>query len=158
MNSTNPGTPSVTFETVVSSFGNNTGIVVPGDVIDALGAGKRPPVDVELNGYRSRTTIGSMKGQQLISVSAAVRKETGLAGGDTVNVTLTVDRSTRPIEIPTDFAEALSAEPEADAFFATLSNSLQRYHVDQATSAKKPDTRRRRIGKIVSLFLAGKKR
>ena len=158
MNSANPGRPSVTFETAVSSFGNNTGIVVPDDVIEALGAGKRPPVDVDLNGYRYRTTIGSMKGRQLISVSAAVRKETGLEGGDEVNVTLTVDHSPRPIKIPPDLAEALSTEPEAEIFFATLSNSLQRYHVDQVTSAKKPDTRQRRIEKAVSLFLDGKQR
>ena len=34
--------PTVTFETTLSAFGNNTGIVVPPELIDALGAGKRP--------------------------------------------------------------------------------------------------------------------
>ena len=34
---------SVEFDTVVTAIGNNTGIVVPAEVIDRLGAGKRPP-------------------------------------------------------------------------------------------------------------------
>jgi hypothetical protein len=44
--------PSVTFETEVASFGNNTGIVVPPELITELGAGQRPPVDVDVNGHR----------------------------------------------------------------------------------------------------------
>jgi len=31
--------------------GNNTGIEVPAEVMDALGAGKRPPVVVNVNGF-----------------------------------------------------------------------------------------------------------
>jgi uncharacterized protein YdeI (YjbR/CyaY-like superfamily) len=43
-------------------------------------------------------------------------------------------------------------------FFDGLSNSLQRYHVDQITGAKAAETRLRRIDKAVSLFEEGKKR
>lgn len=46
----------------------------------------------------------------------------------------------------------------AAAFFQTLSNSLQRYHVDNVNGAKTADTRQRRIDKAVSLFLDGKPR
>jgi hypothetical protein len=42
---------SVTFETTVAATGNNTGIVVPDEVIEQLAAGRRPPVLVNLNGY-----------------------------------------------------------------------------------------------------------
>ena len=35
---------SVTFETIVSASGNNTGIPVPDEVISQLGHGRRPPV------------------------------------------------------------------------------------------------------------------
>jgi Bacteriocin-protection, YdeI or OmpD-Associated/Domain of unknown function (DUF1905) len=149
---------SVQFATELASFGNNTGIVVPAELIEQLGAGKRPPVEVDLGGYRYRSTVGVMGGQHLVSVSAAIRNETGLAGGDTVTVTLTLDESPRPVVVPDDFKDALRAVPSAEAFFSGLSNSLQRYHVDQVTTAKSPDTRRRRIDKAVALFLAGKKR
>ena len=151
-------TPTVSFETTLTAFGNNTGIVVPPDVLDALGGGKRPPVDVDLNGYQYRTTIGAMKGQALVSVSAAVRGETGLTAGDPIVVTLTRNDAPREVDIPDDFAAALNSNPGTQDFFTALSNSLQRYHVDQITSAKSDETRQRRIDEAINLFLDGKKR
>ena len=44
------------------------------------------------------------------------------------------------------------------AFFGTLSNSMQRYHVDSINAAKSADTRQRRIDKAIALFLDGKQR
>jgi hypothetical protein len=151
-------TPSVTFRTTLSSFGNNTGIEVPPELIEELGSGKRPAVLVKVNGYEYRNTVGVMAGKYLVSVSAAVRKETGLAGGDPIEVTLTLASEPRPVDVPDDFKAALDREPVAAAFFAGLSNSLQRYHVDQITGAKTPETRDRRVARAVDLFLAGKKR
>ena len=59
--------------------GNNTGIEVPAEVMDALGAGKRPPVVVNVNGFEYRSTIASMGGKFLIPFSAARREESGRA-------------------------------------------------------------------------------
>jgi hypothetical protein len=149
---------SVTFETTVAATGNNTGIVVPDAVIDQLGAGKRPPVIVNVNGYEYRNTVGVMGGRCLISISAAVRKETGLKSGDPITVTLTVADAPREVSVPPDFAAALAGDEKAAAVFASLSNSLQRFHVDNVTTAKTEETRQRRIDKAVSLFREGKQR
>ena len=149
---------TISFDTTVSSFGNNTGIEVPPELIRQLGAGSRPPVEVDLGGHRYRTTVGVMGGKHLVSVSAAQRKATGLQGGDPVSVTLTVAEAPREVVVPPDLAEALDADPEVRSFFDGLSNSLQRYHVDQVVSAKAAATRERRIAKAVELFRAGKKR
>src|SRR5215470_659904 len=119
---------SVVFDTTVAAQGNNTGIVVPGEVIEQLGAGKRPAVLVSVNGYEYRNTVGVMGGKHMISISAAVRKATGLKGGDPIRVTLTVADTPRAVSIPADFAVALAADEQASAFFAALSNSMQRYH------------------------------
>ena len=143
---------SVTFETTVAASGNNTGIVVPGEVIEQLGAGKRPPVLVSVNGYEYRNTVAVMGGRHMISISAAVRNATGLKGGDSIRVTLTVADSPREVNVPADFAAALAADERARAFFDKLSNSMQRYHVKSA------DTRQRRIDKAIALFLDGKQR
>ena len=150
--------PSVTFDTTVAATGNNTGIVVPDNLIDELGAGRRPAVVVNVNGYEYRNTVAVMGGKHMISISAAVRKETGLTGGDPIHVTLTLADTPREVAVPDDFAAALSADPAAGAFFAALSNSLQRYHVDSITEAKTAETRQRRIEKAISLFREGKKR
>ena len=149
---------SATFETTVTAIGNNTGIVVPAEVIAQLAAGKRPPVLVDVNGYEYRNTVGVMGGKHMISISAAVRKATGLAGGDPIRVTLTVAETPRELTVPDDFAAALAADEQAGAFFGKLSNSLQRYHVDTINAAKSADTRQRRIDKAVALFRDGKQR
>jgi hypothetical protein len=149
---------TASFDGVLAAHGKNTGIVVPAGVIDHLNAGRRPPVSVDLNGYTFRSTVGVMSGEFLIGVSAAIRKATGLAAGDSIHVQLCVDSSPREVEVPPDFAAALTAEPKAKAFFEQLSNSLQRYHVDQITSARTPETRGRRIVKAVDTFLSGEKR
>jgi antitoxin component of MazEF toxin-antitoxin module len=40
---------SVVFDTAVAAQGNNTGLVVPGEVIEQLAAGNRPPVLVSVD-------------------------------------------------------------------------------------------------------------
>ena len=148
----------VTFETTLRQNGNNTGIEVPDEVIERLGAGRRPPVLVTVNGHEFRTTVGVMGGRCLVPVTAATRRQTGLAGGDPVTVTLAVATTPREVDVPEDFATAMAAHGGARAFFDALSNSLQRYHVDTINDAKTDETRQRRIQKSVDLFLAGKKR
>jgi hypothetical protein len=149
---------SVRFSTTLMATGNNTGIFVPPEALQQLGAGKRPAVVVGVNGYTFECTIGSMGGRQMIAFSAARRKDTGLAGGDPIDVTLTLAAGPRDVVVPADFRNALRATKGTEAFFAGLSNSMQRYHVDQIEGAKTPETRQRRIDKAVALFVAGKPR
>jgi hypothetical protein len=136
---------------------NATGILVPAEVIDQLGKGKRPPVRVTINGYEYRTTVGVMGGQAMIGVSAAIRRETGLAAGDELDVRLVVDEAPRTVDMPPDFAEALE-NAGVRGFFDGLANSLQRYHVDLVRGARAAETRQRRIERAVTLFEQGKKR
>ena len=75
---------SVEFETILTAFGNNTGVVVAREMVEKLGAGQRPAVMVDVNGHQFRSTVGVMGGKHIISVSAAVRAATGLKGGDAV--------------------------------------------------------------------------
>ncbi len=149
---------STTFETTLAGSGGKTGIVVPPDAVDALGAGKRPPVLVEVNGHAYRSTVAVMGGRAMVSVSAAVRAVTGLTAGDPLRVTLTLAQTPREVDVPPDLAEALSADERAGACFAGLSNSLQRYHVDTVNGAKTAETRQRRIDRAVALLREGRKR
>ncbi len=149
---------TASFETTLTANGNNTGIPVPESVIDELGAGKRPPVLVDVNGYEYRSTIAVMGGQYFIAVSAAVRAATGLVGGDPIRVTLRVATSPRTVDMPADFAAALDADEAARHFFDGLPNSLRRYHADNVNAAKSPETRQRRIDKAIALFSEGKRR
>jgi hypothetical protein len=145
------------FTTTILGSGNKAGIEVPGEVISALGAGKRPPVVVTINGKSYRSSIAIMGGQNLIGVSTANREFTGVAAGDTIEVDVELDTQPRIIEVPDDLAAALAAEPEAQAFYATLNYSTQRRYVEPIGDAKSDETRARRITKIVADLKAGKK-
>ena len=148
---------TATFQTTITAAGNNAGIEVPEDVIESLGAGKKPPVLVNVNGYEYRNTVAVMGGRYMISVSSAVRKESGIAPGDDVTVTLTVADAPREVNVPEDFATAMD-QAGVRSFFDGLSNSLQRMHVDLVNGAKAPETRARRVDKAVGLFTEGKQR
>jgi len=145
------------FTTTVQGSGNKTGIEVPEQVVSELGAGKRPPVVVTINGKSYRSSIAVMGGQNLISLSAANREFVGAEAGDTVDVDLELDTQPRIVEVPGDLAAAMAAEPAAQEFYATLSYSAQRRYVEPLGEAKTPETRSRRIAKVVEDLKAGRK-
>ncbi|MDR6438251.1 hypothetical protein J2790_003412 [Paenarthrobacter nicotinovorans] len=145
------------FTTTIVGDGNKAGIEVPPEVVDALGAGKRPPVVVTINGKSYRSSIAVMAGKYMVGVSSANRELTGVAAGDTVGVGLEVDTEPRVVEVPDDLAAALDAEPEAKAFYGTLNYSAQRRYVEPIADAKTEETRARRIAKVVADLKAGKK-
>ncbi|MCD4852657.1 YdeI/OmpD-associated family protein [Arthrobacter sp. AK01] len=145
------------FTTTIIGEGNKAGIEVPDEIVDGLGAGKRPPVVVTINGQSYRSSIAVMGGKYMVGVSAANRELTGAAAGDTVEVGLEVDTQPRVIEVPADLGAALDAEPEAKAFYGTLNYSSQRRYVEPIADAKTEETRARRIAKVVADLKAGKK-
>ena len=58
--------------------------------------------------------------------------------------------------VPPDFAAALAANPDAEAFFATLTG-LRRYaFLYRIQDAKRPETRARRIERFVGLLAEGR--
>jgi hypothetical protein len=138
------------FTTRMAQSGNNTGIPVPPEVIEALGGGKRPAVNVTVNGYSYRSTVAPMGGQFLISFSSDKRAESGIAGGDEIEVELTLDTASRAVEPPADLAAALDASPGTRAAFDALSPSKQKAHVVSVESAKTDETRQRRVTAVVA--------
>ncbi len=146
----------VSFKTTLHQMGNNTGIVVPPEVVEKLGGGKKPAVSVAVNGFAYKGSIGTMAGQSMISFSADKRAATGLKGGEAISVTLELDAAPRVMEVPADLQAALDKNKPAKAYFATLSYSNQRRHIEPIIAAKTPETRARRLEKSVALFAEGK--
>jgi hypothetical protein len=137
------------FSTTLLQMGNNTGIEVPADVLDALGAGKRAAVVVTVNGYEYRSTVASMGGKYLLPFSAERRTESGIGGGDAIEVELTVDTAPRTVEVPDDLRSALDASPAAAAAWEKLAPSYKKAHVTSVLGAKAAETRARRIAAVV---------
>jgi len=137
------------FTTTLLLNGNNVGIEVPEDVVESFGAGKRVPVIVTINGYSYPSTIAVMGGQYLLPLAAVHRDAAGVAGGETHEVTLTHDTSSRDTPVPDDLAEALGAAGLRDRFDA-LAPSHRKEHVRSVTEAKAEATRQRRIDKVLA--------
>ncbi|NDL56497.1 DUF1905 domain-containing protein [Phytoactinopolyspora sp. XMNu-373] len=126
------------------------GLEVPPEVVEALGGGARPPVTITLNGHSWKSRIAIMRGRHLLGLSNANRQAAGVAIGDEVEVELELDTEPRVVVEPPDFASALDDDPIARAAYDNLSYSRKREHVRAIESAKKPDTRRRRIEKALA--------
>lgn len=127
-----------------------TGLEVPASYVKSLGGGKRPAVVVSLNGvYSYRSTVMPYEGQAMIPVAGEHREAASLKAGELVVVTLTLDTLPRTVEVPDDLATALAVPPGARAAFDRLAPSHQKAHVESVLSAKAPETRARRVAKVV---------
>jgi hypothetical protein len=123
------------------------GLEVPAEVVEAIGGGKRPPVTITVNGHSWRSRIAIMRGRHLIGFSKANRAAAGVDTGDQVEVEVELDTEPRVVSEPEDLARALDADPLARAAFDRLPPGKPRGHVHAIESAKKPETRARRIEK-----------
>jgi uncharacterized protein YdeI (YjbR/CyaY-like superfamily) len=132
-----------------------TGIQVPDDIVERLGAGKRPAVKVTFNGYSYRTTVAPVGGVYMVPVSAEIRGQTGAAAGDELDVTIGLDSEPREIVAPGDLAAALATEPQAKAHWESLSYSKKRAIVLNVEGTKNPETRARHVEKAIGQLLEG---
>ena len=149
----------MTFRTTLLQHGKTaTGIEVPNEIVEALGAGQRPPVRVTLGTHTYRTTVARRGERYLVPVSAENRDAAGVSAGDELEVTIALDTEPRETAVPEDLAAALEAEPKAKEFFATLTPTQRGYFVSDVESAKKEETRRRRVEKAVAMLREGRKR
>jgi hypothetical protein len=138
------------FSTTMFQTGNNTGIEVPADIVEALGGGKRAAVVVAVNGYEYRSTIAPMGGKFLLPFSAERRNESGIGGGDAIDVELVLDTAPRVVDVPADLRAALDGSAAAAAAWQKLAYSYQKAHVTAVLGAKAAETRARRIAVVVA--------
>ena len=142
--------------TLILSGKTATGIQVPDAIVEQLGAGKRPPVRVTIGSYTYRTTVAPMGGQFWIPVSAEIRAGARINAGDELDVEIEVDTEPREVAVPEDLMAALDADPAAKQAFEKLSYSNKRLHVLSVEDAKTPETRQRRVEKVITTLRGGK--
>lgn len=65
--------------------------------------------------------------------------------------------ASKPFEVPQFLADALAAHPVAKRNFDLLAPSYRRHYIGWLSSAKRPETRARRLDEAISLLKAGKK-
>jgi Bacteriocin-protection, YdeI or OmpD-Associated/Domain of unknown function (DUF1905) len=146
----------VKFQSTVGLGGKSaTGIPVPDEVVEKLGAGRKPAVKVTVGAHTSSSTVATMGGRFVIPLSAANRTRAGVAAGDAVSVGIELDTEPRVVTVPADFAAAMKKTPAARKQFDSLSYSNQRRWVLSVEDAKTAETRQRRIDKAVATLRDG---
>jgi Bacteriocin-protection, YdeI or OmpD-Associated/Domain of unknown function (DUF1905) len=132
-------------------------IVFPYDLKETYGIGNLVPVVATFDGVEYRGSIAKMGPEPLLLIRKDVRAQLGKAGGDTMQVKVTLDMSKREVEVPDDLQRALDEHPRAKAGFDGLSYSNRREYVQWLESAKRVETREARVAKAVELLAGGKR-
>jgi hypothetical protein len=130
--------------------GNTAGFVVPDEVVEELGGGRKPKVVVTIGKHTWRSSIVNMGGQFMLGVSMANREAAGVAAGQTLDVDVELDTAPRTVEVPDDLAAELAGDDVASAAWATWSFTRQNEAARLLTEAKKPETRERRLEKVLA--------
>ena len=123
---------------------SGTFVRVPGSVMKEYGGRIRVPVRFVVNSVEHRTTICDMGFGPSIGIPATVRRAAGIERGDRVTLSLDVDREKRTVDIPPDFAKAMTAAERRA--FDSMSYTHRKEYVQWIDAAKKLETRSRRIG------------
>jgi hypothetical protein len=127
---------------------------IPFDVEKAFG-NKRPKVRCVIDGVVFRTSAFRMKGpNHMVLVNKQIRDQIGKGAGDTIRVVMEADTEPRVVEVPKDLVAAMAKRKELAAFFRSLSFTHQKEYVQWVDSAKKPETRKRRIEKMLTMLAA----
>jgi uncharacterized protein YdeI (YjbR/CyaY-like superfamily) len=118
------------------------------EVIAGLGSGQRPQVKVKLNSYVYVTSVGKMNGKFMIRLSAAHRQAAGLNGDEEVDVSLELADELPPSVLPDDVASVFRAAGLQEKFDRSAPSRRKEW-LRQIVDAKTPETRVRRIQKVV---------
>ena len=140
----------ISFRTRLTGEGRTaSGIIVPEELMAKLGPAKRYPVVVTVGDYSYRNSVSWYKGAFMISMSSDNKAAAGVSGGDEVDVTVEIDTEPRVLEMPDEFAAALTAAGVLEKFQA-LSYSKQRTFVEPWAAAKSDATRDNNLAKAIA--------
>ena len=95
------------------------------------------------------------KGRLFLPVKTEIRKKIKKQEGDYVHIILYPDNT--PLEIPEEMLICLQDEPRALKFFQSLSESEQKFYIDWIYSARKEETRIKRLVKSIDRLVQGLK-
>jgi uncharacterized protein YdeI (YjbR/CyaY-like superfamily) len=104
-----------------------------------------------LSGCRSpyRATIAVYGGRYYLPARKEVRDAAKLVPGGRARVSLEVDSARRTVDVPTDLPRALSGARLRSAFDG-MSFSRRKEFAEWIKSAKRPETRRARLAKVLA--------
>ncbi|HWY19990.1 MAG TPA: YdeI/OmpD-associated family protein [Candidatus Acidoferrum sp.] len=121
----------------------------PFDVVEVFQRKSRVPVKGTINGFPFRSSLMNMGDGHMMAVNAQLRASAHCKGGDTVDVVLELDEDERTVEVPAYLKKIIDSDVKAKAFWPKLSFTHQKEYVREIDSAKRPETREKRIAAMM---------
>ena len=112
-------------------------VLVPDEVVEALGGGVRARVRGTLNGVEFRSNLMRYGGVVWLGVHKATMGAAGVSNGDPVTVEFELDDAPRVVDVPSALQAALDADPDAKAKFDALAFTHRREFAQWVAEAKK---------------------
>lgn len=128
---------------------SNSAFWIDEDDVLALGGGRRPKVVVTVEGVTWRTSIAPMGGHFCLGLTKAQYAETGVLAGRDHAIEFVLDTAPRTVEPPEDLATALASDAGLAAAWQAWSYTRQKEAAASLTGAKQPQTRARRLTKVL---------
>lgn len=126
-----------------------TYIEIPLDVEKEFGT-KRVKVKAKFDNIEYRGSIVKMGLPcYMIGITKEIRNKIGKTYGDVISVEIEKDEDERVIELPIEFEEKLKLNENAYKFYESLSYSHKRKYFQWITSAKKEETKIKRIEEAI---------
>ena len=116
-------------------------------------------VEGTINGRSFRATL-EPDGQKShwLKVSKKLRESAGVEPGEIVHLEITPASKELEARVPVDLRKALVAAPKAKAVWSDISATARRDWISWVTSAKKQETRARRVESACDMLAGGKRR
>jgi len=116
-------------------------------------------VEGTVNGFPFRAALEpNGKGSHSLWVNKVMRDAAGADAGETLTVEITRAGEEPEIRVPIDLRKALAAAPLARVGWEDITPMARRDWIFSISTAKQPETRRRRIEKACDMLACGKRR
>jgi hypothetical protein len=134
-------------------------LTLPKNASAKLSSRRVTMVEGTINSFPFRAALEpNGKGCHWLGVNKAMGGAAGADAGDTVTVEITRAGEEPEIRVPMDLREALAAAPLAQAGWEDITPMARRDWIFSISSAKQPETRKRRIEKACDMLASGKRR
>ena len=143
--------------TVESRPRGSIAIRLPFDPNDAWGPKDRHYVVGSIDGRRFRGSLATADGDFFLQLGPTWCRDPNVGRPGTQVAVVLEPEGPQFNSLAADFAQALVHQPEARRFFESLATFYRNGYVAWIESAKRPETRARRIADVVTALQAGRR-
>jgi len=144
------------FNAIIQKEGKFIFVAIPFSPREVWGSKPRYSVAGDINGIAVRGTLGALGQDYFLRLGAAWMRDSGIELGTNVSVRLSLE-GPQESNVASDIAKALSDNKKAKTFFDGLPTFYRKNFIRWIESAKREETRVKRISEMMKLLEEGKR-